>query len=175
LPTAKKAETIDELAELFSRSSVAVLTDYRGLSVKEITAMRRRLGESNVRYQVAKNTLTRFALAKNGRTGVADTLEGPTAIAFGFGDPSAAPKVLTDYIRANRSIVRIKGAILGDRLLDAQQVDDLAKLPSKAELQAQLLGALQGPMSGIVNAINQLLAGTVTVLQRRLDQLEEAA
>jgi large subunit ribosomal protein L10 len=172
LPTAKKADTIAELEGLFARSSVAVLTDYRGLTVKELTAMRRRLAENDVDYHVAKNTLTRIALERQGRGEVAGELEGPTAIAFGFGEPSVAPKTLTDYIRLNRSILKIKGAILGDRLLSAEEVEGLARLPSKAELQSQLLGALQGPMFGLVSAINQLLGGLTTVLQRRVEQLE---
>src|SRR5581483_7979069 len=132
---------------------------YRGLTVKDLTAMRRRLAESDVDYHVAKNTLTRIALERQGRGGIVDGLEGPTAIAFGFGEPNVAPKTLADYIRANRSILKIKGAILGDRLLGPEEVDSLARLPSKPELQGQLLGALQGPMSGLVGAINQLLGG----------------
>lgn len=174
MPTAKKAETIDELADLFTRSSVAVITDYRGLSVKDITAMRRKLAESDIQYHVAKNTLTRFALAKVGRPGIADGLEGPTAIAFGFGDPTTAPKAISDYIRLNRSILKIKGGILGPQLLSAEQVDSLSKLPSKAELQAQLVGALQAPMSSLVGTMNQVLAGLTTVLQRRVEQMESA-
>ena len=106
----KKTQTIDKLQESFSKCSVAVLTDYRGLSAPEMTVLRRRLRQSGVEYKVVKNTLARFAAERAGRHDLVDFFEGPVAIAFGYDDIVEPAKALADYIRTAKASLTIKGA-----------------------------------------------------------------
>jgi large subunit ribosomal protein L10 len=165
-----KAPLIDQLADRLGRSSIAIVTDYRGLSVAEMMNLRRKLRAANVEYQVAKNTLTRFAAERAQKTAINADLEGPTAIAFGFEDPAVAAKAVQEHIRTSR-VLRVKGAVLGDRRLTAEQLQSLADLPPRPQLQARLLGALQGPMSSLVGTFNSLLSQVIYVLDQRSEQL----
>ena len=97
----KKAQTIDRLQDTFSKCSIGILTDYRGLSTPEITVLRRKLRESSVEYKVVKNTLARFAGERAGKDDLVSFFEGPVAIAFGYGDITEPAKILTDYIRTS--------------------------------------------------------------------------
>ena len=112
----KKAQIIDSLQETFSKCSVGILTDYRGLTVPQITGLRRKLGESGVEYKVVKNTLARFAAERAERADLAPSFVGPVAIAFGYGDIVEPARVLTDYIRTSNLELPIKGGFLVDRL-----------------------------------------------------------
>ncbi len=168
----KKAEIIDSLEETFSRCSVGILTDYRGLSVHEMTSLRRKLGELGIEYRVVKNTLARFAAERLGRTDLAVTFEGPIALALGYGEIVEPAKVLAGYISTSKSILTIKGGFLGDRLLTSEEVLTLAKLPSWEVLLAKVLGAMQSPTAALVNCLNAPIAGLARVLQARITQLE---
>ena len=166
-----KAPLVDDLADRLGRSSIAILTDYRGLSVAEMTDLRRRLRAANVEYQVAKNTLTRFAAERANKTAIHEDLEGPTAIAFGYDDPAAAAKAVQDYLRTSR-VLKVKSAILGERRLAPDELQGLAELPSKERLQARLVGTIQSPMSSLVGPINGLLSQVAYVLDQRAQLLE---
>jgi len=126
----KKAQIIDSLQETFSRCSIGVLTDYRGLSVPEMTILRRKLRELGIEYRVVKNTLARFAAERMSRTDLVNSFEGPVAIAFGYGDIVEPAKALADYIRTSKSSLTIKGGFLSDRLLASGEVSTLSILPS---------------------------------------------
>jgi large subunit ribosomal protein L10 len=132
--------------------------------------LRRRLRAVNVEYLVAKNTLTRFAAERVNKSAITPDLEGPTAIAFGFDDPAAAARVMQDYLRTSR-ILKVKSAVIGDRRISPQQVQDLAELPSRSQLQARLLGALNGPASGFVGLLNGVLSQFTYILDQRSGQL----
>jgi large subunit ribosomal protein L10 len=166
-----KAPLIDALADQLERSSIAIVTDYPGLTVSELAALRRRLREVSVDFHIAKNTLTRFAAERVNKSAMNVDLEGPTALAFGFDDPSAASKALQDYIRTTRSIMTIKGAVLGDRRLNPDQLQSLAELPPKPQLQARVIGTIQGPMSSLIGTMNGLLAQIAYVVDQRSIQL----
>jgi large subunit ribosomal protein L10 len=168
----KKAQIIDSLQEALAKCSIGVLTDYRGLSASEITILRRRLGESDVRYRVVKNTLARFAAERAGRTDLANSFEGPVAIAFGYGDIVEPARALADYIRISKSELTIKGGFLSDRLLTADEVTTLSKLPSREILLAKVLGGMQSPIAGLVNCLTAPITGVARVLQARIKQLE---
>jgi large subunit ribosomal protein L10 len=168
----KKAQIIDSLQEALAKCSIGVLTDYRGLSASEITILRRRLGESDVRYRVVKNTLARFAAERAGRTDLANSFEGPVAIAFGYGDIVEPARALADYIRTSKSELTIKGGFLSDRLLTADEVTTLSKLPSREILLAKVLGGMQSPIAGLVNCLTAPITGVARVLQARIKQLE---
>lgn len=173
MPTPKKVEIVAELKELLERSSGAVLTDYRGLGVKEISAIRRKFSESGVEYHITKNTLVRIASEGTKHAAVAELLTGPTAIAFGFDDPVIPAKVVSEYIRMNRTILAIKGAIVEGRALTPAQVAELATLPSKIDLFAKVLGLIQGPAAALLGAIQGAMLQLLLVLQGRVEQLKE--
>jgi len=122
---AEKDEAIDTLVERLARAEIAVLTEYRGLSVADLQDLRGRLRPLGVDYVVAKNTLARFAAERTGRMGIMPDLVGPTAIAFGT-DPVATAKALQDYTRVNRTFL-LKAALLSDRRIDPKEVEQLMR------------------------------------------------
>ncbi len=169
----KKAESVEQIADRLSRSTIAVVVDYRGLSVAEMDQLRRSLRELGVEYQVVKNTLTRLATDKAAKPGLANFLEGPTAIAFGYGEEVSKPaKALTDYIRASRTPLRIKGGLLDQRVLPPEEVLLLSTLHSKGDLVAKLLAGLQAPLSGLLYVFTANLSWLMRTLQARIQQLE---
>jgi large subunit ribosomal protein L10 len=141
MPKADKAAAVAEISERFANSSAAVITEYRGLTVKQVTQLRRALGRDTT-YAVVKNTLTRRAAADAGVAIDDALLVGPTAIAFVSGDPVAATKGLRDFAKANPVLV-IKGGILEGKLLTAAEVTKIADLESREVLLAQIAGALK--------------------------------
>lgn len=140
-----KAAKVADLTEQFSNSAAAVLTEYRGLTVKDLKTLRRSLGE-NATYAVAKNTLAAIAAKEAGIEGVEGTLTGPTAIAFVNGDIAAATKGLRDFAKAHPSLA-IKGGVLEGKFLDAQAVLKLADLESREVLLAKMAGAMQANLA----------------------------
>jgi large subunit ribosomal protein L10 len=141
MPNAEKVETVAEISERFSRSSAAVITEYRGLTVKQVTQLRRSLGRDTT-YAVVKNTLTKRAASDAGVAIDEALLVGPTAIAFVSGDPVEAAKGLRDFAKANPLLV-IKGGILDGRSLSAEEVNRIADLESREVLLARIAGALK--------------------------------
>ena len=168
----KKAQTIDRLQEVFSKCSIGILTNYRGLSTLEITILRRRLRESGIEYKVVKNTLAWFAAQRAGRDNLVSSLDGPVAIAFGYGDITEPAKALATYIEDSKAAMSIKGGFLPDRLLTKEEVTTLSALPSKEVLLAMVVGGVQGPISALVSHLAAPMTGLVTVLQARIQQLE---
>ena len=140
-----KAAKVADLTEQFSNSAAAVLTEYRGLTVKDLKTLRRSLGE-NATYAVAKNTLAAIAAKEAGIEGIEDSLTGPTAIAFVTGDVAAATKGLRDFAKAHPSLA-IKGGVLEGKFLDAQAVLKLADLESREVLLAKMAGAMQANLA----------------------------
>jgi large subunit ribosomal protein L10 len=177
MPTAHKAEMIDELEQKLRDAKGAVVLDYRGLSVAAISALRRDLVKDNVEFMVAKNTLVRIA-AERAQVDVSpDLISGPTAIAFGMTDEVTPARLLRDFTRRNR-IVSIKGAVVSGRSMTAEEVGRLADLPSKETLLAQFLGALQAPMAqtlGVLQAPAREVAGLALALSEKLQASGEAA
>jgi len=141
MPNAEKTAAVAEITEQFQNSSAAVITEYRGLSVKQVTQLRRALGQGTT-YAVVKNTLTKRAAADAGVAIDEQLLVGPTAIAFVQGDPVEAAKGLRDFARTNPLLV-IKGGVLDGRSLSADEVNRIADLESREVLLAKLAGALK--------------------------------
>jgi len=169
---AEKDEAIDSLVERLAGAEIAVLTEYRGLSVSELQDLRGRLRPVGVEYIVAKNTLARFAAERTGRTGILDDLSGPTAIAFGS-DPVATAKALQDYARVNR-VFLLKAALLGDRRIDPKEVEQLATLPPAETLRGRVFGMIVSPLQSTVTVLSAPLAGLARLLAARHEQLEES-
>jgi len=118
----KKAQIIERLQDEIANCSIGILTDYRGLTTLEITALRRRLQAIGSKYQVIKNTLARFAAERADRNDLVDSFEGPVAIAFGYESLSEPAKVIEEYIRSSGASVSIKGGFLADRILTLQRM-----------------------------------------------------
>lgn len=153
---ADKQAAVAEIAEAFSESAGAVLTEYRGLTVKELQDLRRSLG-ANANYAVVKNTLAKLAANEAGIAGFDDLLTGPTAIAFIKGDVVEAAKGLRDFAKANPTLV-IKGGVLDGNLLDASEIAKLADLESREVLLGKLAGAMLASLSQAVYLLNAPLA-----------------
>ncbi len=168
----KKTKIIEQLQEEISGCSIGILTDYRGLSNSEITALRRRIQESNGAYRVVKNTMSRFAAERAGQPDLAEAFEGPVAIAFGYGGITEVSKALTDYIRTAGTTVSIKSGFLPGRMLIVEEIMSIANLPSREVMLARVLGGMQSPISGLVNCLASPLRGLAGVLQARIQQLE---
>jgi len=147
-----KAAGVAEIVDSFQDSAGAVLTEYRGLTVKQLQDLRRALGE-NATYAVVKNTLTKIAAEQAGIDGVDDLLVGPTAIAFINGDVVEAAKGLRDFAKANPSLV-IKGGFLEGKPLDAKEIAKLADLESREVLLAKLAGGMLASLSQAVYLLN---------------------
>ncbi len=171
----EKVAVVEELADRLSRATMAVLADYRGLTVGQLADLRRQLRPHNVELRVAKNTLARLAARQTGREALLPALEGPTAFVFSFGDPAAMAKTLTDTIRAQRLDVQIKSALFGEQLLPATDVTRIAELPNRETLIAQVVGTVQSPISSFVNVLAGTLQSLVGVLEARRQQMESAA
>jgi len=153
---AEKQAAVAEIVESFNDAAGAVLTEYRGLTVKQLQELRRSLGE-NANYAVVKNTLAKLAAKDAGIDGFEDLLTGPTAIAFIKGDVVEAAKGLRDFAKANPTLV-IKGGVLDGRPLDAKEVAKLADLESREVLLGKLAGAMLASLSQAVYLLNAPIA-----------------
>jgi large subunit ribosomal protein L10 len=168
MPTQAKAAVIDEITERFQNSSAAVLTEYRGLTVAQLTQLRRSLGEGSS-YAVVKNTLTKRAADSVGFSELAPLLNGPTAIAFIEGDPVEAAKAIRDFARANPLLV-VKGGVVEGRMVDAREVTRLADVESHNVLLAKLAGAMKGNLTkaaGLFQAPLSQVARLAAALQEK--------
>jgi large subunit ribosomal protein L10 len=166
-----KAAAVAELVDSFQESTGAVLTEYRGLTVKQLQDLRRALGE-NANYAVVKNTLTQIAAKEAGVDGFDDLLLGPTAIAFINGDVVEAAKGLRDFAKANPALV-IKGGYLEGNVLDAKEIARLADLESREVLLAKMAGAMLASLSQAVYLLNAPLsqaARLAAALQEKAEQ-----
>lgn len=167
---AKKTVQTSELTEALGRAQAVILTDYRGFSVAELAQLRGQLRGQEVTYTVAKNTLTRRALQAAGMEDAGTVLEGPTALAFLMGDLQGPAKTLLDLSRARKPLP-IKAMYLGKRFSPASAVEQLATLPSREQLYAQVVGGIAGPVVGLLSVLQGSVAGLAYVLQARVQQL----
>lgn len=173
MPTTQKEETVSEIAEAIQGSQAVLFTDYRGLTVAQVSDLRKQLRDSGTTFTVVKNTL--FKRAADGKI-PADpqldaTLNGPTAVAFANQDAIATAKAFVDYIAANRNTpLKIKGAVVDGRFYDAKQVEALSKVPPREVLISQMLGSLQSPISGLVGTLNGIIGNFVFTLQAVADK-----
>ncbi|MDX2358200.1 50S ribosomal protein L10 [Dietzia sp. PP-33] len=161
-----KVQAVEEIKEHFQNSTTAVVTEYRGLSVPQVTALRKALGDSAT-YTVAKNTLVKRAAKEAGVDGLDDLLSGPTAIAFVTGEVVDAAKALKNFTKDNKALV-IKGGVMDGATLSATELDKIADLESREVLLAKMAGALKGNQAkaaGLFNAPASQLARLFAALQ----------
>ncbi len=167
-----KAFKNDKLAlikEKIDKAQVAVVSEYTGLSVEEITKLRRELQKEGGDYMVTKNTLAKIAIKGTPYEVLAETLKGPIAIAFGFTDQVAPAKVLSKFIKDTKKGEIIAAAMDG-QLMSAEEAKALANLPSREELYAKMLGCINSPASGIANSVNAVMSSLVRAVAAVRDQ-----
>ncbi len=165
-PRPQKVAVVTEVRERLEASEAAILTEYRGLSVSELAALRHVLRTAGGDYKVYKNTLVKLAISGGRHEALAPLLEGPTAIAFVSGEVSAAAKALRDYARTYPNLV-IKGGLHAEGFLSAQELNALADLPPRDVLLAQLAGAIAAPLrqfAGLLQALPRNLAYGLSAL-----------
>lgn len=170
----KKGELVSEYVEKLKRSQAVLVTEYRGLKVKQLQELRRELRASNSELVVAKNTLILRALAEVGLPTPDTLLSGPTAVAFLYQDLATPTKTLGKFARDTKILV-VKGGVLGRSVFDESGVQQLADLPGREQLLGQVVGTLQAPLSGLVSVLAGNLRGLINVLNARAKQLEPAA
>lgn len=151
----EKVKVVDAIADRLTRSKGAVVTDYRGLTVAEITELRRQLSAVGVEYQVLKNTLTRRAADQTNVTELREYLTGPSAIAFGYDDPIAPARILNDFAKRHKAL-ELKGGVIEGRVVGPREVAELATLPNRDGLLSMLLSVLQAPMRNLAYAVSQI-------------------
>ena len=174
MPTEAKRETIDDLRAELDASRAMIVSEYRGLTVKEISEIRRALRKQDVTYRVVKNRLMRIAAQDNAAAeALSPLLVGPTAIAFGT-DEAATAKAVLDATRPFK-IVKITGGVLGSRAIDASSVGKLAALPSREVLLAEALGAIVAPMSTVAGLFDAPLRDVAGLVQALIDSRGDAA
>jgi large subunit ribosomal protein L10 len=173
-PRPEKVAVVDEVRERLGSSDAAILTEYRGLKVKDLEVLRRSLRSRGGEYKIYKNTLVRRAAHDSGLGGLDTMLTGPTGIAFVKGDAAAVAKTLRDFARTNPLLV-IKGGVLGEKVIGSAETTALAELPPREVLLAQLAGALSAPLqqfAGLLQALPRNLAYGLAALR---DQRAEGA
>ena len=153
----QKEAQVNELAEQFKEAKVILLTDYRGINVADVTELRSELRKSDSEYNVIKNNIIRRALAENGIEGLDDLLEGPTAVIMNNEDYLEAAKAIYNYSK-NNDFYKIKGGVIEGKVMTAEEIITLAKLPSKETLLSMLAGALLGNISKLAVALDQVRA-----------------
>ncbi len=161
---------VDKYVSALSDAEAVLITEYRGLTVTDITRLRRQIEEAGATYLVVKNTLFKRALEQTGMPVPEDLFTGPVAVGIVSKDPAVASKAMTDFGATNDLLV-IKGGLLGDRRMSKEQVTTLANLPPRDVLLSQVLAGLQSPITGLVRVLNGPIRGLVYVLQARSDQL----
>lgn len=164
-----KDEKIEKIKEKVDKAQVAILTNYQGLTVEEITKLRRSIQQGGGDYMVTKNTLTKIAIKDTQYEVLTDSLKGPSAIAFGFEDPVSPAKALSKFIKEAKK-GEIVAAVLEGKLLTAQEAKALANLPTKEELYAKMLGCVNSPATGIVGSINAVMAQLTRAMAAVRDQ-----
>jgi large subunit ribosomal protein L10 len=175
LPKARreqKVEQVELLTEKLKSAKVAVLTDYRGLKVSQIQELRSKLRTGDVEYRVVKNTLARRAAEAAGFPQLQDEIKGPVAIAFGYDDLGAPSKLINEFVRATRLKLEVVGGLVEGRVFSPNEIKQLADLPSRETLIAQLMGTLQSPVAqllGIMQTPLQQLMGTLNAYKTKLE------
>ncbi|MCY4654039.1 MAG: 50S ribosomal protein L10 [Dehalococcoidia bacterium] len=173
MPTQAKEDAVELLKDKFERSSIVITTNYSGLPVSEMTELRRALREANVEYRIIKNTLAYIAADQAGKPAIKDVINGPTGVAFGYEDPLEPARALSGFIRTNRSSLAIMGGEMDGRPLTSDQVNQLATMPGREELVAQLLMRMNSPVAGLVNVLNGPIAALARVLQGHVDNIQQ--
>ena len=170
----QKQKLVEGVAEKMKNSTAGVLVNYQGITVENDTALRAKLRQAGVEYSVVKNTLLSKACDIVGYEEMKDSLTGMTAIAFSENDPVAAAKILSEFAEKNSNFIIKRGFVEG-KVIDAAGVEQLAKLPSKEELIAKMLGSMNAPITGLVTVLNGNIRGLAVALNAIREKKEASA
>lgn len=170
----EKKRITDDLQGRLKKSTIVILTDYKGLDVSAMNALRRKLREANAEYQVAKNSLLVRASEGNDVALIKDQFKGPSAIALSYDDPVAPAKVLTDFIKENKKF-EIKVGVLNGKVVDFEGIKALSSLPSREVLLAQVLSTMNAVPTSLVTALSDVPRRLLNVLQAINEQKEAQA
>jgi large subunit ribosomal protein L10 len=173
-PKPKKVETVRVIADKMDRASGVFFTDFRGLTVAEMTDLRRQCYQNHVEYLVCKNTFARMVLKDRGFDRALPNAVGPTGIVFGFDDPVAAAKILHDYAAKNDKLV-LKGGIFEGKVISKEDIEAIKDLPSHDQAIALLLAVIQAPLQGLYNVISGVLRDFVSVVDQIAEKKRPAA
>jgi large subunit ribosomal protein L10 len=169
----EKKELVKVLSERFSRSSIVIATDYKGLNVVKLNELRRKLREAEVEYQVVKNRLLKRAADGSDVSLLSDQFRGPTGIAVAYGDPVQPAKVLVSFAKENEKL-EIKGGVMDGTALDFAAIKRLSDMPPREILLGQLLSAMNNVPTGLVRALSNVPEKLLYALQAIKDQKEAA-
>ncbi|MDM8514765.1 50S ribosomal protein L10 [Desulfobacterales bacterium HSG16] len=168
----RKKEIVKQMHECFEKSKVVITVDYKGLNVAAISALRRKLKESEIEFKVVKNSLLILASEETDTALIKDSFKGPSAVALSYSDPVASAKVLTEFAKENEKL-EIKVGVMDGKVLDLDAIKTLSSLPSKDELLGQLLSVINGVPTSFVRAVADVPRRIVNVLQAIKDQKEQ--
>jgi len=174
MPTAEKAQAIEQAKDWYKRSNGVVFTDYRGLKVKEMQVLRAQLKAKGGELHVLKNTLFRLAAGPDAETLPAELHNGPTAVAFIYEDEAGCAKALVDFAQTSKTL-QVKGGFFNGRVMDAKQITALSKLPPRDVLIAQVIGTIAAPLTNLVTTIEALYAQPIRVIGAVADKVAEGA
>ena len=175
MPTDKSKELVAEMKEIFSSSPLVVAAEYRGVDVTQMTGLRQELRSNGARFKVVKNTFARIAADEAGRSELKEIMNGPIGFVVTEGDPASAAKAFVKYAGDNDLPIKIIGGMLDSEVLTSDRVEALAKLPSKEELIAKMLGSMSSPITGLVMVMSGPVRALTTVLQRHVDNQQEGS
>lgn len=171
MPTERKAQQIEGLVSALGAAPLVVLTDYRGLTVADLQALRTQLRGVGGQFQVAKNTLTRIAAEQVGITGLEPMLEGPLGLGFAGEDIVGFSKAISDFAKSSR-VLTVRGGVMDGRYIDAASIDALSTMPSREVLQSKFLGLLKAPMRQTVTVLSAPNRSLVYALNARAGQMD---
>lgn len=166
-----KVQIVAELKERLANSSSAIFVDYRGLTVEEVTRLRKQLREAGVIYKVYKNTLIEIAARQLDMEDITPYLTGPTAVAFGVEDPVTPAKLLSESMSSLKKM-EFKAGIVEGKIVDVKAIEALAKLPSKQELIAKMLGSINAPIANLVGVLSGPMRAFIYALSAIREQKE---
>ena len=160
----EKVAAVTELHDKFTRAVAAVLADFRGLTVQELTDLRQQLREASLELAVVKNTLARLAVQETAFEGLSPYLKGPTSITFSYRDTVAPAKVLSAYVKRQPKLA-VRAGLFDGEVVPAEKITEIAELPPRDVLLAQALATMQGPVAGLVWTLQGVLSSFVGTLQ----------
>jgi large subunit ribosomal protein L10 len=172
MPTARKVEMLEEIRDRLQRAAITIAIDYRGLSVAQMTKLRRALREGDIEVKVVKNRIAFLAADAAGLPDVKEIVQGPSALTLGFSDAVGAARLLTRHIEAERLNIQVYGGYLDGQVLTPAQVQEIARLPSREQLIADVVGKLQSPLYNFSGLLQSTIRGFYGLVEARAAQLE---
>jgi len=167
-PKPKKVETVRELTDKVGRARGIFFTEYKGLTVAEMTDLRRQCYQHHAEYMICKNTFTRMVMKEKGYEQALPQFVGPTGLVFGFDDPTAAAKLLHEYAAKNEKLI-LKGGIFEGKIISKKDIEAIKDLPNREQALAMLFAAINGPVQSFYNVISAIIRDFVSVV----DQIAE--